>query len=73
MTWGELEWDEESDDPDPGVEEGEAGGGGEAEQQGGHDAAHQAHQDHHLGPHQAGHQHPGKPESKTFFVYQCLL
>ena len=63
-TWGELERDEEADDPDPGVEEGEAGVGGEGEQQGGHDAAHQAAQDHHVGPHQAGQQHPGKPESK---------
>ena len=77
MTWGKLEWDKEPNDPNPSVEEGEAGGGSEAEKQCGHDAAHEAGQDHHGGPHQTGEQHPGKPEGKTLFLQRqetlCLL
>ena len=42
--------------------------GGEGEQEGGHDAAHQAAQDHHVRPHQARQQHAGKPESEQTYL-----
>ena len=42
QTWGKLERDEESDDANPDIEEGEAGGGCGGEAESGQDAAQEA-------------------------------